>query len=71
MIAEALPQKILSHLHVVLKILPSFSKALKGAAKTESHLTGALKLQKTVVVLAAIIQTAVELLGARRIFITL
>ena len=71
LIAEALPQKILSHLHVVLKILPSFSKALKGAAKTESHLTGALKLQKTVVVLAAIIQTAVELLGARRIFITL
>ena len=71
LIAEALPQQILLHLHVVLKILPSFSKALKGSAKAESSLTGALKLQKTVVVLAAIIQTAVELLGTRQIFITL
>jgi class 3 adenylate cyclase len=71
LIAEALPQQILSHLHTVLKILPSFSKALKGAPKAEPHLTGAVKLQKTVVVLAAIIQTAVELLGTRRIFITL
>ena len=70
LVTDALPQSVLAHLSLVFKILPSFSKAMKGP-KTESALIGAAKLQKTVEVLAALIQTAVDLLNARRIFITL
>jgi class 3 adenylate cyclase len=70
LITEALPPSVLSHLHLIYKILPSFSKVARSP-RPECTLTGAVKLQKTVEVLSSVIQTAVDLIRAKRIFITL
>ena len=70
MIIDALTPAVLSNIHLIYKILPSFSKISKSP-KPECTLTGAMKLQKTVEVLSSVIQTAVDLIQAKRIFITL
>lgn len=70
LIIDALTPAVLSNIHLIYKILPSFSKISKSP-KPECTLTGAMKLQKTVEVLSSVIQTAVDLIQAKRIFITL
>ena len=73
LITAALPQNIITNLSLVFKLLPSFAKTMKNSEyKVEdSTLVGTAKLTKTVEVLSALIQTAIDLLITKTIFITL
>ena len=73
LITAALPQSIVTHLSLVFKLLPSFAKTMKNSEYKieESILVGTAKLAKTVEVLSALIQTAIDLLITKTIFITL
>ena len=73
LITASLPQNVVKELSLVYKLLPSFAKTMRNSEYKieESALVGTAKLTKTVEVLSALIQTAVDLLRTKTIFITL